>query len=190
MRISAMDNGSTESTRDILDRRERELMDKASKLRDQLAPIEKDLADIRRAKAALGMNVAHSPPTDLMVNFATKKFDAKALAGQTLAGQTLAGGYDPFERLTIKGLVIKALDEHFREGATTQQLSDFFRDAWGRNIERASLSPQLSRLQGDGAITRVGELWRILPRGVSEEELKAWGVIPPWAVLPDRFKQG
>jgi hypothetical protein len=185
MKVSAMDNGSTESTRDILDRRERELMDKASKLRDQLAPIEKDLADIRRAKAALGMNTARSPLAELMIDQARKKVDA-----ETLGRQTLAGGYDPFERLTIKGLVIKALDEHFREGATTQQLSDFFRDAWGRNIERASLSPQLSRLQSDGAITRIGELWRILPRGVSEEELKAWGVIPPWAVLPDRFKQG
>lgn len=160
-------------------------MEKASKLRDQLAPIEKDLADIRRAKAALGMNTSQSPLTDLIVHFATKKLDAKALAAQTLAG-----GYDPFERLTIKGLVIKALDEHFREGATTQQLLDFFRDAWGRNVERASLSPQLSRLQSDGAITRLGELWKILPRGVSEEELKAWGVIPPWAVLPNRFKQG
>jgi len=40
----------------------------------------------------------------------------------------------------------KALSEQFQHGATTKQLVNFFKDAWGRDIERTNLSPQLSRL--------------------------------------------
>jgi hypothetical protein len=174
-----------ETTRAMLDRRERELMDLATKLRDQLAPVEKDLADVRRAKAALGMNIVGGGLYSVMRRMATGKLDATRSARDTIAG-----GYNPFDDMTIKGLVIKALADHFQEGATTQQLLDFFRDAWGRTIERTSLSPQLSRLQSDGAITRLGELWKMLPRGVTEDDLKAWGVIPRWAALPEKFKQG
>jgi hypothetical protein len=51
-----------------------------------------------------------------------------------------------YENLTMKELVVKALREHFRDGATAKQLREFFRDGWGRDIARENLSPQLSRL--------------------------------------------
>ena len=37
----------------------------------------------------------------------------------------------------------KALSEQFQHGATTKQLVNFFKDAWGRDIERTNLSPRL-----------------------------------------------
>jgi hypothetical protein len=148
------------TTRDLINRRERELMQHALKLRDQLAPIEGELADIRRAKVALGMEVDRKPQTRLgMLN----------------------------ARLTFKGMAIKALDEHFRgAGATTQELLDFFRDAWGVDVDRASLSAQLSRLNlDDGAIVRSGKKWLLVREAISDDDLKSWGVIPPWAIAPD-----
>ena len=174
-------NGSEESgldgiaTRDLIKRREQELLRKAVELRDQLTPIERELADIRRAKIALGMDVDRKPTTTL---------------ASITAENTVAGGAAYFSRLTIKGLAVKALDEHFRGvGATTQELLDFFRDAWGRDdIDRASLSAQLSRLNlDDGAVVRSGTKWLLVPEAISESDLKSWGVIPPWAILPDRF---
>ncbi len=164
-----------ETTRNLLIRRERELMLQAQKLRDQLAPIERDLADIRRAKGALGMNVDPKPRTRL---------------GTLDASNTIAGGATLLSRLTIKGIAVKALDEHFRGvGATTQELLDFVRDAWGQDIDRATLSAQLSRLNlDDGAIVRSGKKWLLVPESISEDDLKSWGVIPPWAIAPDRFK--
>jgi hypothetical protein len=166
---------SDETTRDLITRREQELMLRALKLRDQLAPIERELADIWRAKAALGMEVHPKPRTRLAT------LDARS---------TIAGGAAFPSRLTIKGMVVKALDEHFRGvGATTQMLLDFFHDAWGHDIDKASLSAQLSRLNlDDGAIVRTGDRWILVPEAVGEENLKNWGVFPPWAILPDRFK--
>jgi hypothetical protein len=165
-----------ESMRELLTRREAELVQRATELREQLAPIEQDLADIRRAKAVLGMEVSPKPRSRLhSINAQDKAID----------------GDFPYSRLTIKGLAVKALDDHFRgAGATTQELLNFFREAWGRDdIDRASLSAQLSRLNlDDGAIVRCGTKWLLVPESISEDDLKSWGVIPPWAVVPDRFK--
>ena len=55
----------------------------------------------------------------------------------------------------MKQLIVKVLIEHFKDGATARQMIDFFRDAWGRNIERQNLSPQISRLYQEGTIGRV-----------------------------------
>ena len=149
---------------------------RALSLRDQLAPIERELADIWKAKAALGMEVHPKPRTRLGT------LDAR----NTIAG----GGALVSSRLTIKGMVVKALDEHFRgAGGTTQELVDFFRNVWGQDVDKASLSAQLSRLNlEDGVIVRTGEKWILLPELIGEEKLKNWGVIPPWAIPPDRFK--
>src|SRR6266852_1100628 len=136
-----MSQESDGTLRDFLDRRERELTEKATKLRNELAPYEAELADIRRAKVALGYNLA-GMLTEFLQD-ASSPNDAATRAGNIPAGGMLAG--NPSERITIKGLAVKALDEKFRQGATAQQLLEFFRDAWGRDIDRASLSPQLSR---------------------------------------------
>lgn len=94
-------------------------------------------------------------------------------------------------RMTVKGMAVKALDEHFQStGATTQELLDFFRNAWSQVVDRGTLSAQLSRLNlDDGAVVRCGKKWLLVPEGISEDDLKNWGVIPPWAYVPDRFKR-
>lgn len=113
------------TVRETLDHREKELADDIAARHGELAPLEHELAQIRRAKAALGIP---SPPT---------------------ASQ--------YERHTIKQLI----DVHFRAGATAEQLREFFRDAWGQEITRESLSPQLSRLLGDGFVRRDGHVWKL-----------------------------
>jgi hypothetical protein len=70
----------------------------------------------------------------------------------------------PYEHLTMKQLITKALMEHFLSGATAKQLREFFRDAWARNIDRASLSPQLSRLRSDKIIDRDGNVWFLIKK--------------------------
>jgi hypothetical protein len=64
--------------------------------------------------------------------------------------------------LTMKQLVVKALSEHLENGATANEMLDFFARKWGRTeIMRTSLSPQLSRLKEDGAIRLEGKVWKI-----------------------------
>jgi hypothetical protein len=169
--------------REFLDRRERELTERATKLRDELLPCEAELAEIRQVKAALGHKLGSSLAALFLQN-ATAKLDAKGAAKRTTAA-----GPDPFEQMTIKGLIVKALDEHFQAGATTQELLEFFRNAWGRDIDRASLSPQMSRLQEEGVVARIdGSKFILVYEAVGEQKLKAWGILPSWAATPDRFK--
>jgi hypothetical protein len=72
----------------------------------------------------------------------------------------------PYTNLTMKQLVVKALTEHFQNGATSRQMLDFFRDAWGRIIERQNLSPQLTRLYQEGVIGRIPSIggWFLIPQ--------------------------
>lgn len=64
--------------------------------------------------------------------------------------------------LTFKQLIVKALSERFQNGATANQLLDYFKSAWGREIMRTSLSPQLSRLKQDGKINQRGKVWYLI----------------------------
>jgi hypothetical protein len=70
----------------------------------------------------------------------------------------------PYEYLTMKQLIMKALTGHFMSGATAKQLREFFRDAWARDIDRESLSPQLSRLRNDKIIDRDGNVWFLVKK--------------------------
>lgn len=65
--------------------------------------------------------------------------------------------------MTMKQLVMKALEDHFQDGCTSKQLIVFFRDAWGREVKRANLSPQLYRLvHDDRALVRDGHKYQII----------------------------
>lgn len=84
---------------------------------------------------------------------------------QSAMADSFAQLRNPHANLTMKQLAVKALEEQFPHGATTRQLIDFFRDAWGREIERTNLSPQLSRLYQEGKIGRIQGLkeWYLVP---------------------------
>jgi hypothetical protein len=61
----------------------------------------------------------------------------------------------------MKQLAVRALQDHFPYGATANQLLALFKSAYGREIPRESLSPQLSRLKEDKIIVLEGKLWKI-----------------------------
>jgi len=169
-----------ETLRDFLDRRERELSEGIAVIHGQLVFKEKELAEIRRAKGALGIPVVHhlsaenlaagSPqftaPTATLADAPSLVFENNSLdvTAHRQAAETIGTPIpSPYQDLTMKQLVKKALKEHFADGASTNQLREFFRDAWGRDIERTSLSPQLSRLYTDQIIDRRGGRWFLKP---------------------------
>lgn len=133
-RIARKDMG----IREYLEQREKELLESIDFERQQiekhqlsLVPLEGELAEVRRAKSAIGINTS---------------------GVENLAGSVSSDS--PYAHLTMKQLVMRALGQQFREGATRSELVEFFRNAWGRHdIEPTSLSPQLSRLMSDGLIT-------------------------------------
>jgi hypothetical protein len=150
------DQKSDETLRAFLDRRERELSDEIAALREQLTPKEGELAEVRRAKGSLGISSG-------VVHFT----DDRASAAQSAEPASF------YDKLTIKDLIIHALNEHFRSGASSKQLRDFIRDAWNRDIERTNLSPQLSRLKADGTVELDDQGNWILIKSIKEMAIEA-----------------
>ena len=139
--------------RDFLAKRERELLEQITGLHDQLTPLEAELAEVRRARAAIG-SVQVSSDAAMPVGW-----QAYTLEGQEQGPLALRASdgarVSAYADLTMKELVIKVLRDHFQKGATTRQMVEFFRDAWHRDIPRANLSPQISRLYQEGIIGRL-----------------------------------
>lgn len=117
----------------ILLKREREVVSRIDELRKELDPLESEFKQIQAAKRALGL-----PSTGALVP----------------VNAPTAAAF-----MTMKQLVIYALKEHFREGATGKQLVEFFKSRYGREIARESLSPQLSRLRAEKKIDHQGRIW-------------------------------
>lgn len=134
-----------DTVRDTLDRLERELTAKIDQLRDALAPLEKELAEARAARAAIN-----------------RGWGAKALSFQG-ASESAPASRDspsPYRHLTMKELAVKALEERFPDGALAHELIEFFASEWGRrDILRESFSPQLSRLKREGKVVLKGKRW-------------------------------
>ena len=139
--------------REFLESRERELVSEIEGLRGDLAPKEAELAEIRRAKVAIGM--LHQVGISFLMAIEAARVDDRGGSGRTETCLEERPSKPPrYAALTMKQLVVKALVEHFHQGATTRELLDFFRDAWDREVSRASLTPQLSRLFQDRIIGR------------------------------------
>jgi hypothetical protein len=161
--------------RSYLDDREKALQSEIMKLREQIAPLERELFEVRIAKRAVGRH--SSEPLQQPLFSSTEKVavdeQAQELWKQYRAIQA-ERVLSPYARLTIKELVLKALEEQFPSGATAHQLLELFSNAWGRGeIVRTSLSPQLSRLKADHKIDRDGSLWFRRNSKVDPPETKA-----------------
>lgn len=65
------------------------------------------------------------------------------------------------EPKTIKEMVLQILAVR-PAGETANAILHYLNDRFGRDIERTSLSPQLSRLKGEGKITRENGVWKLL----------------------------
>jgi hypothetical protein len=178
---------------DYLKLRERELKQQISALRSQLAPREAELTEILRIKSAKESAVQTATSTAESAN-GTMEADATPQSVVTIddvaegaytVAQAIqrtqrafaeAGERHPFlkfEHFTIKQLVVKAMLEYFPNGATALELCEFVENAYGRHVERSSLSPQLSRLHQEGVLEWVQEksLYRLSPTEEAQQRM-------------------
>ena len=163
-----------------LKRRERELIQQTAAIRGMLIPKEKQLEQIRQAMQAIGIQPSYTEQLKPFMDQTQVDLDqvvASALGNTPLP--LLA------EALTIKEMILRALKDHFHGGATPSELRDYMRTAYGRDVDRNSISPQLARLRDEGIVknantSKEGGKWQ-LALGVSAEDLVAIGHWPPGA---------
>lgn len=132
-------------TRKFLEKRLVELNTEIADMRKRIQPLESELADVKRA---LGVVRDDRPSENLRL----------------VRRPVVTSSSSPYQQMTLKQLIIKALKEHFPDGATANELIDFFSVAWDRDIQRTSLSPQLSRLKDEGQVRLENNKW-FLPLG-------------------------
>jgi hypothetical protein len=125
---------------DTLVRAENDLARKVQALRSELAPLEKELAEVRLALAAVS---PEDPPGLLRL---LEHSDEQPSA---------------YAYMTMKQLALHVLREQFPSGATAADMLAFIANAYDRRIERTSFSPQLTRLREEGQVRRIGNLWRL-----------------------------
>jgi len=163
--------------RQLLADAEADILMRMDPVRKDLNSLERELADIRKARNALAPEEERVTAGGLMARIVSNG-DMRQLAPRHYGGgeaRDISPPPSPYAKLTMKQLVRKALGEHFANGATAIELLDFFRNAWGRNdVIRTSLSPQLSRLKREGVITLDGMTWRLAPEGdlLSQNEIE------------------
>lgn len=157
-----MDQQHEENVRDLLDRRECELMQQIqllqtelAALRNDLAPKEVELIEVRRAKASLGMTASfpwiaslpHRPDNQPDNSAAEREKTYRSLA-ETIRNT-------PPDTLKIKDLLVLAFIEHFQQhGASPADLKAQIQSSYGRDIDPGSVRPNLARLREDGIVTR------------------------------------
>ncbi|MGA8612285.1 MAG: hypothetical protein WB760_11300 [Xanthobacteraceae bacterium] len=149
---------------EFLRRRHWHLSREAKAIMAALAPKEKELEKVQAAMQKYGIAGA-------MV-----RLDALPEGGVTVE----------LEAPTIKQLIVDALRDHFRNGATGAELRDYFLAVHGRDIDRTSISPQLTRLREEGIVEQMTGAdegkWKLgFLRGVSAEDLVTIGHWPPGA---------
>ena len=71
---------------------------------------------------------------------------------------------------TIKEMIVIILAEAGPSGLSALGILDRIRERWQSNIERTTLSPQLSRLKGEGQIVNLARAWKLAEYGT--EQLK------------------
>lgn len=144
-----------ENTRAFLNRRERELSNRIESARAVVASLERELDEVRTAKKAID-TAGDSRPH-----------------GEIQPRPAMAPSLGPDGKPSIRSLIIQAMlakPQFLTHGATAPELREFIRDAYGREIERTSLSPQLSRLKDDGLLALTTEgVWR-LTNGAADNE--------------------
>ena len=130
----------------MLRQRRSQLEERKAELKAQLGPVEAEMAEVDAAMRAItGHKIA---PTGA-------EGSARSVAHYRRKA------HPSIQEMTFKQMVVKALSEYFKNGATANELLDFFKEEWGREIMRTSLSPQLSRLKNDNIIRLEGKIWHL-----------------------------
>jgi hypothetical protein len=172
---------SEEPLADYLKRRERELVQQTAAIRGLLAPKEKQLEEIRQAMKAIGIKPSY---VEQLMPFLDLAGDSRPMHGVLNSPQTtpingiLNAAPFPWEPgnplaqlvepLTIKEMILHALNDHFHQGATPSELRDYMRTAYSRDVDRNSISPQLARLREEGLVQNTNALsgkWELALRG-------------------------
>lgn len=129
------------STMDILATQRRKLNDELAKLRARVVTIEAEIAALDAALNALP---------------AGEETPAPRVSKPVRA----SGGK---RKITLKAMVLDALEKHLPEGGTALDLLDCFATVYGRDdVARTSLSPQLTVLKNEGLISRDGMTWHLV----------------------------
>ena len=150
-----------------------------SNVRGQLAPLEAELAQIRKMRSLIA-DARAAGLTDLAS-------DAQ-LGEPPPPAQIPSAGYvidlsDPLvingrvTRSTIKLMVLSALRDHFKsKGATPTELRDYIKAAFDRDVDRNSISPQLARLREQGAVESYGfdGKWKLTRAGALYDHSSSW----------------
>jgi hypothetical protein len=168
----------SESVREFLDRRERELLVELVPVEAHADAIRAELKEIRHARAGLmdGRQQIISE-TQRIVSETTLEFtpaEPTSDVGNVLPPHSnsavtvleqVAALWGAEQHRTIKQLVMEALEQHVpfrRYGATTGELRRYIHDQYDKVFEVTSLSPQLSRLKDEGAVEIREGKWRRL----------------------------
>lgn len=162
--------------RSYLAQREKDLEVEIERVRAQIAPLERELFEVKVARAAVERKSREPLQPQLFgerVGTARQQSEADEVWRQYKEIEAARAG-SAYGRLTIKELISKALSEQFSSGATAGQLLTLFATAWGRDdIVRTSLSPQLSRLKREGKIDRNENIWFLRSQRLEQEEVAA-----------------
>jgi hypothetical protein len=148
-----------ETLREMLARRRREIVERLEPAMRLVEELKKELDEIGRAYAAI------EGPDDQSRR--DRLFEAAMLAAANpfLDNPLFSTDRHQFPELSIRDLILAALTgnrNYVTHGASANELMKFIGDVFGRNIERTSLSPTLSRLRDDGMITSTDDgKWRI-----------------------------
>ncbi|APL94713.1 hypothetical protein EWH08_19730 [Sphingobium indicum] len=122
-----------ESTVDVLAALKRKLSEELDHAIAKVAAIEAEMAAVEAALAAI-------PQIESVEKAATPP----------------SGG----RKMSVKAMVLDALERHFPQGASALDLLECFAKEYGRDdVARTSLSPQLTTLKNDGKIARDGMAW-------------------------------
>jgi len=153
-----MDQPRTDETlRDFLERRERELTQQIRALHMQMAPMEIEITEIRRSKAALGLPPA-TATADFVAPVGPVPLTTRSIERPNRCRMIAKAIRDkPLGEMSIKQLIIKALFERFKEGVTPLELSHFLSETYRRAIGSGSIRPIMARLKEDGMVVRNAE---------------------------------
>lgn len=158
-----MDEPRTEENlRDYLERRERELMGRIASARAELASMEVELVEVRRAMGAIGVTDQRVAKEIAEVTKTAGQIERQYAMYREL-GLTLRDS--AVQNLKIKELIVKALLDHFPGGATPADIGTYIQVTYWRKVDPGSVRPNLARLRKDGILMRdVGTRWMLVPQ--------------------------